>query len=346
MIWVAVDRGARLAREPRLRGDRRRVAGEGRRDQGGDPRARRPRRRLPPALRDRRARRLAAADPAAALPPPRRSAGAGHGRGDRRRPDRARPRPPLQGRGDRRRPQRQGGDLPDLLLLAGLGALGDRRVRAGARSSASGCWRRPAGSTSSPRSSSADSGRHLGNFPQAFTHLALINAVSHVIADEQREDGGVDRGLHRDGRRPRGRLSPSARNVSLQTKHLQTIRFRLLYIAAMAMASTAVRRQRPVGRPSGTRCAARSCARCSTSGGEISPRELAAALEQPLSTLSYHVRVLADCGAIALVRTKQIRGSTQHFYRAAVKARLGDHGAGGGRETGRSKGGSQGEEKG
>jgi GH15 family glucan-1,4-alpha-glucosidase len=29
------------------------------------------------------------------------------------------------------------------------------------------------------------SGRHLGNFPQAFTHLALINAVMHVIRTEQ-----------------------------------------------------------------------------------------------------------------------------------------------------------------
>ncbi len=28
-------------------------------------------------------------------------------------------------------------------------------------------------------------GRHLGNFPQAFTHLALINAVLHVIAAEE-----------------------------------------------------------------------------------------------------------------------------------------------------------------
>jgi len=33
-------------------------------------------------------------------------------------------------------------------------------------------------------------GRHLGNFPQAFTHLALINAVVHVIRAEERDGGG------------------------------------------------------------------------------------------------------------------------------------------------------------
>jgi GH15 family glucan-1,4-alpha-glucosidase len=37
----------------------------------------------------------------------------------------------------------------------------------------------------------AHSGQHLGNFPQAFTHLALINAVLHVIKLEHEMEGGV-----------------------------------------------------------------------------------------------------------------------------------------------------------
>jgi len=46
----------------------------------------------------------------------------------------------------------------------------------------------------------ARSGRHLGNFPQAFTHLALINAVMHVIraeatvGDSYGRTGGFRRG--------------------------------------------------------------------------------------------------------------------------------------------------------
>jgi GH15 family glucan-1,4-alpha-glucosidase len=29
-------------------------------------------------------------------------------------------------------------------------------------------------------------GRHLGNFPQAFSHLALINALVHLIREDER----------------------------------------------------------------------------------------------------------------------------------------------------------------
>jgi len=35
-----------------------------------------------------------------------------------------------------------------------------------------------------------EAGRHLGNFPQAFTHLALINAVTHVVRADQRQRRG------------------------------------------------------------------------------------------------------------------------------------------------------------
>lgn len=52
----------------------------------------------------------------------------------------------------------------------------------------------------------------------------------------------------------------------------------------------------------------------------ISPRELATEFHQPLSNVSYHMRVLADCAVVSLVRTKPVRGSMQHFYCAAIEA--------------------------
>jgi DNA-binding transcriptional ArsR family regulator len=53
--------------------------------------------------------------------------------------------------------------------------------------------------------------------------------------------------------------------------------------------------------------------------GETSPRDLATDLGRPLSNVSYHVRVLVNCGVVELVRTKQVRGSMQHFYRSLVE---------------------------
>ncbi|MBN9621966.1 MAG: helix-turn-helix transcriptional regulator [Actinobacteria bacterium] len=67
----------------------------------------------------------------------------------------------------------------------------------------------------------------------------------------------------------------------------------------------------------------------------VSPRRLAEVLHEPLSNVSYHVRVLADdCGAIELVDTRPVRGSMQHFYSSLVEepwalAALGLDGSGG-----------------
>ncbi|MGN6814898.1 MAG: helix-turn-helix domain-containing protein [Solirubrobacterales bacterium] len=55
-------------------------------------------------------------------------------------------------------------------------------------------------------------------------------------------------------------------------------------------------------------------------GEAVSPRDLSFALRHPLSNVSYHVRVLADRGAVTLVETKPVRGSVQHFYRCAAMA--------------------------
>lgn len=53
----------------------------------------------------------------------------------------------------------------------------------------------------------------------------------------------------------------------------------------------------------------------------VSPRELADALGEPLSNVSYHVRILAETGAVTEVRRRQVRGATQHFYRRVLKSK-------------------------
>ncbi len=55
--------------------------------------------------------------------------------------------------------------------------------------------------------------------------------------------------------------------------------------------------------------------------GEVSPKELAEALDEQLSQVSYHVKVLRDdCdGMIEETRTVQRRGALEHFYRASAK---------------------------
>lgn len=57
---------------------------------------------------------------------------------------------------------------------------------------------------------------------------------------------------------------------------------------------------------------------------EASPVELARLLDQPLATVSHHVRVLRDAGSIELTRTEQRRGAIEHYYRALMPAFVDD----------------------
>lgn len=50
-------------------------------------------------------------------------------------------------------------------------------------------------------------------------------------------------------------------------------------------------------------------------GRTMSPSDLCRELQIPLSNTNYHVTELAKAGLIELVRTRQVRGATEHFYR-------------------------------
>jgi DNA-binding transcriptional ArsR family regulator len=53
-------------------------------------------------------------------------------------------------------------------------------------------------------------------------------------------------------------------------------------------------------------------------GRTASPNQLARELDLPLGRVSYHIRLLADLGAIELVSTEPRRGALEHFYRAVT----------------------------
>jgi DNA-binding transcriptional ArsR family regulator len=50
-------------------------------------------------------------------------------------------------------------------------------------------------------------------------------------------------------------------------------------------------------------------------GRTLSPSDLSRELQIPLSNTNYHVTELAKSGLIELVRERQVRGATEHFYR-------------------------------
>jgi DNA-binding transcriptional ArsR family regulator len=63
-------------------------------------------------------------------------------------------------------------------------------------------------------------------------------------------------------------------------------------------------------------------------GRVLSPSDLSQELQIPLSNTNYHVTELAKAGLIELVRERQVRGATEHFYRLPVADGTKEEGAG------------------
>lgn len=60
-------------------------------------------------------------------------------------------------------------------------------------------------------------------------------------------------------------------------------------------------------------------------GRVLSPSDLSHELQIPLSNTNYHVTELAKADLIELVRERQVRGATEHFYRLPAQD-TGEHG--------------------
>lgn len=61
-------------------------------------------------------------------------------------------------------------------------------------------------------------------------------------------------------------------------------------------------------------------------GRVLSPSDLSRELQIPLSNTNYHVTELAKSGLIELVRERQVRGATEHFYRLPVTEGVANNG--------------------
>jgi DNA-binding transcriptional ArsR family regulator len=57
-----------------------------------------------------------------------------------------------------------------------------------------------------------------------------------------------------------------------------------------------------------------------TESGEASPVQLARLLDQPLATVSHHMRVLRDMQCVELTRTEPRRGAVEHYYQPLMPA--------------------------
>jgi predicted ArsR family transcriptional regulator len=54
-------------------------------------------------------------------------------------------------------------------------------------------------------------------------------------------------------------------------------------------------------------------------GAPLSPKHLSVELQASLGTVNYHVTELVKSGLVELVGERQVRGATEHFYRAVAE---------------------------
>ena len=115
------------------------------------------------------------------------STGQEHGRGDRAGAGRGRLRPPLPERGRRRRPARDRGRVPRLLVLAGRQPGPDRPGRRRPRPCSSGCSGCATTSGLLAEEYDPTAKRLVGNFPQAFSHVGLVNTARNLTKALRRQ---------------------------------------------------------------------------------------------------------------------------------------------------------------